>query len=133
MTDQALAFSALYPVVGVESPIETSTAIQKHFGLMPVFETTWYVHLKAPKGEVQIGLVRFDHESVPKGARESVSGRACFITIDAGDVREIWEARDPELEILQALTDEAWGQRHFICQLPGGLMVDVVQMLPASQ
>lgn len=133
MAEQACVFSALYPVVGVDSPAETSNAMQKHFGLTPVFETDWYVHLKAPAGPMQIGLVRFDHESVPEGARRSVSGGACFVIIDAADVRAVWLARDPELEILQTLTDEAWGQRHFICRLPGGLMVDVVHMLPAGQ
>ncbi len=133
MSNQTRKLSALYPVVGVDSPIETSKAMQKHFGLAPVFETDWYVPLKAPESELQLGLVRFDHESVPSGDRKSVQGSACFVTIDAGDVHAIWEARDPELDILQELKDEAWGQRHFICRLPGGLMVDVVQMLYAPQ
>ena len=125
--------TALYPVVGVESPGETSAAFQKHFGLAPVFETEWYVHLKAPESELQLGLVRYDHKSVPAAARRPIEGTGCFVTIDADDVAAIWRARNEELEILQELTDEDWGQRHFICRLPGGLMVDVVQLLPEPQ
>lgn len=127
------SFTALYPVVGVESPAITGKAFQKHFGLNPVFETGWYVHLKAPEGGLQIGLVRYDHASVPERARRPVADASCFVTIDADDVRAVWRQKDEELEIIQELTDEEWGQRHFICRLPGGVMVDVVQLLSPAQ
>ena len=133
MTSAANRFTALYPVVGVESPTATGKAFQQHFGLEPVFETDWYVHLKRPESELQIGLVRYDHKSVPRGARRPVEGGACFVTIDADDVAAVWQGRNEDLEILQELTDEEWGQRHFICRLPGGVMVDVVQLLAPAQ
>jgi len=36
------------------------------------------------------------------------------------------------VEILQQLEDLPAGQRHFICRASGGLMVDVIQVVPPS-
>lgn len=124
--------TGLYPVVGVEKPHETAAAFHRLFGLEPVFETDWYVHLKKPNSDLQIGVVRFDHPSVPPLARRSVDGIATFVTIDATDVAAVWSDLQLQLDVVVPLTDEAWGQRHFIGRLPGGVMVDVVQLLPAS-
>lgn len=130
--DKHLGLTALYPVIGVEAPLETAAAFEHLFGLARVFETDWYVHLKQPGGELQIGLVRYDHTSVPPGVRRAIEGSATFVTIDASDVAAVWNELRSELDVVVPLTDEAWGQRHFICRLPGGVMVDVVQLLPGG-
>jgi hypothetical protein len=36
------------------------------------------------------------------------------------------------VKILQPLEDLPAGQRHFICQAPGGVMVDVIEEIPPS-
>ena len=126
MTDRQL-FSALYPVVAVDDPQATATAFQRLFGLERVFETGWYVHLKSVHDDRQIGFVRFDHDSVPGNYRIPVRGT--FVTIDAADVAGIWRDLKGQLDVVVPLTDEAWGQRHFICRLPGDVLVDVVQLI----
>jgi hypothetical protein len=122
--------TAIYPVVGVEDPAETAAALQRWFGLQPVFQLDWYVHLVGGEGRLQIGVCRYDHDSVPKAVRKPVVG--AFVTIDASDVAAVWEAIGGELDVVHPLTDESWGGRHFICRLPGGVYVDVTQMLPAA-
>jgi hypothetical protein len=125
--------TALYPVLGVENPQETAAAMQGLFGLQPVFEADWYVHLRDGDTEVQVGFVRFDHVSVPDNDRRPVSGTSNFITMDAPDVAALWHELKPRLQdVIVPLQDEPWGQRHFICRLPGGVMVDVVQQLSAG-
>lgn len=128
MVDKMPGVSALYPVVAVDRPAATAAAFRALFPLEPVFETDWYVHLKSPDDRLQIGFVRFDHDSVPAAARASVRG--AFVTLDADDVAALWEAVKADLEVVVPLTDEPWGQRHFIGRLPGDVLVDVVQLLP---
>ena len=130
--DNKSRLSAIYPVVGVEAPAQTAVALQQLFGFEPVFEADWYVHLKRPGSEMQVGFVRYDHISVPMAAKRPVEGTAFFVTIDAADVSAIWGELEEQLDVVVPLTDEEWGQRHFICRLPGNVMVDVVQLLPAA-
>lgn len=131
--NKSRAITALYPVVGVENPQATATAMQDLFGLQPVFEADWYVHLRNGETEMQVGFVRFDHVSVPDNDRRPVTGTSSFITMDAADVAGLWHDLQPRLQdVILPLKDEPWGQRHFICRLPGGVMVDVVQLLSAD-
>lgn len=127
----SVRISALYPVVGVASPQRSSADFKKWFGLEPVFQSDWYVHLSSPSGDRQIGFVRFDHESVPEEDQQSVRG--AFVTMDADNVKALWEQHKEEFDVVVPLKDEAWGQRHFICRLAGGVLVDVVQMLSADK
>jgi hypothetical protein len=124
--------TALYPVMGVAVPAETAAAFQRHFGLNPVFATDWYVHLKSAGGEMQLGLVRHDHVSVPADVRRSIAGTAAFVTVDADDVAAVWADLRSQVDIVVPLADETWGQRHFICRLPGEVLVDVVQLIAAN-
>ena len=125
--DRGDGLSALYPVVAVDQPAATAAAFRRLFRLEPVFEADWYVHLKSPDGRLQIGFVRFDHESVPASEQAPVQGT--FITLDADDVAALWEDVKTDLDVVLPLTDESWGQRHFIGRLPGGVLVDIVQLL----
>ncbi len=122
--------SAIYPVVGVEAPVQTAAAFQELFGFEAVFESDWYVHLMRAEGQLQVGFVRYDHESVPAAAKRTVKNTATFVTIDADDVGALWGELQAKLDVVVPLTDEDWGQRHFVCRLPGDVMVDVVQLLP---
>ena len=47
--------------------------------------------------------------------------------------KALWEKVKTDLEVVLPLTDEAWGQRHFIGRLPGGVLVDIVQLLSQDQ
>ncbi len=120
-------FTALYPVVAVENPAESGAAMRELGGLEPVFEEDWYVHLVDGATGRQVGFVRYDHVSVPKADQTPATG--LFITMDAEDVAAVWEEKKNQIDVVHPLTDEVWGQRHFICRIPGGVLVDVVQML----
>ena len=53
--------------------------------------------------------------------------------MDADDVAALWDKVKGDLEVVLPLTDETWGQRHFIGRLPGGVLVDIVQLLSQDQ
>ena len=121
-------FVSLYPVVAVDAPAPTAAEFERFFALKPVFETDWYIHLKSQDGNKQIGLIRSDHDSIPGDHRGNVNGT--LVTIETDDAEALWARVQNELSILHPLVDEAWGQRHFIAELVGGVVVDVVQLLP---
>lgn len=120
--------TALYPVVAVDAPAPTAADFVRFFALKPVFETDWYIHLKSHDGHKQIGVIRSDHDSIPDDHRRTVRGT--LVTIETDDAEAVWARVKNDLNILHPLVDEVWGQRHFIAELAGGVLVDVVQMLP---
>jgi hypothetical protein len=118
-----MSFSAIYPVLCVDDPIKAAESFTKAFGLRPVFKENWYVHLKSESH--QIGFVSDKHESIPIEIGYKSQGN--FITIDSNDVNESWKKLKDEFEVLVPIKNEPWGQRHFICRLYDGVVVDVVQ------
>lgn len=118
--------TSLYPVVAVEAPATTADEFRRLFALDTVFETDWYVHLKSADTQNQIGLIQSGHDSIPKGHRGNVHGT--LVTIETEDAAALWAHAKDSLNILHPLTDEAWGQRHFIAKLSGGVLVDIVQL-----
>ena len=122
-----LGVTALYPVIAVANPNETALAFSAVLPINAVFESDWFVQLNSADNRMQLGLVRFDHTSVPEGWRQPVAG--AFVTVDVEDVSAAWAQQGQNLDIVHPLTDEEWGQRHFIARLPGNVLVDFVQML----
>ncbi len=118
-----MVFSNIYPVLCVKDPAQAAAAFQKAFGLQPVFEENWYVHLKS--GNLQIGFLSDKHDSIPKSM--GVKSEGNFVTIDSDDVNGAWVKLKDQFEVLVPIKDEQWGQRHFICRLCEGVVVDVVQ------
>lgn len=121
----SMSFSAIYPVLCVADPIQAAESFTKAFGLQPIFKENWYVHLK--NESFQIGFVSDKHDSVPNVVGSKSQGN--FVTIDSNDVNESWIRLKDEFEILVPIKNEPWGQRHFICRLYDGVVVDVVQFI----
>lgn len=122
-------FSALYPVLCVDDPVRAAESFTNAFGLQPVFKEDWYVHLK--NNNFQIGFVRDTHDSIPKGMVPRSQGN--FVTIDSNDVNQAWITLKDKFEVIVPIKDEPWGQRHFVCRLYDGVMVDVVQFITEEQ
>lgn len=121
-------FTSIYPVVAVEVPATTAKEFQQLFELGTVYETDWYVHLKSADGQKQIGLIQSGHEIMPVCHRGKVHGT--LVTIESNDSKAVCVQAKDEVKILHPLADEAWGQRDFNAELSGGVLVDVVQLLP---
>jgi hypothetical protein len=124
-----MSFSAIYPVLCVKNPIVAADSFTKAFGLQPVFKEDWYVHLK--ENNFQIGFVKEKHDSIPKTIGPKSQGN--FVTIDSNNVNESWSKMKDQFEVLVPIKDEPWGQRHFICRLYDGVIVDVVQFISETK
>ena len=124
--------TSYYPVLMVDNVTTTARFYVEHFRFKPLFETDWYVHLQSTEDKrVNLGLVRWDHETIPAEGR----GRTSGLLIN-------FEVRDPDavydricaagLSVLLPLRDEPFGQRHFIVADPNGVLIDVIKLIPPS-
>lgn len=121
-----------YPVLLADDVRAARDFYVAHFGFAPVFDTDWYVSLRhgdAPCYE--LAFVRHDHASVPPGGR--AEARGVILNFEVEDAASEWERlRGAGAPVLLPLRDEAFGQRHFILEGPGGVMVDVIQNIPPA-
>lgn len=103
------------------------------FGFRVAFEIAWYVQLQSPADpNLQLAFVQRGHDSVPAGF--GGAPRGVLVTVETKDAGAVYErARALGVEIAYPLRDEAWGQRHFMAKDPNGLLVDVVQLIPATR
>lgn len=122
-----------YPVIGTEDVPSTAEFYQKRLGFVPVFEADWYVHLTMPDCPgVNLAILDCRHDSVPASGR--TEARGMLLNFETDDVDEEYRRLcDAGVEILLPIRDEPWGQRHFIVQGPGGVMVDVIKVTEPSE
>lgn len=124
----------IFPVIGSRHLAASSTFYRRLFDLQAVFEAQWYIQLQAPDApHFELGLVQWDHDSVPAAYRQRAQG--VLITVEVDLVDPLYErAQAQGVSPVLTLRDEPWGQRHFICADPDGVLVDVVQMIePAPE
>jgi uncharacterized glyoxalase superfamily protein PhnB len=70
---------------------------------------------------------------VPSPVRDQRAAGA-LVSIEVEDGRGTEQRlREREVEIVYPLTDEPWGQRHFMVVDPNGLLVDVIELIPADE
>ncbi|MEQ1950047.1 VOC family protein [Mesorhizobium yinganensis] len=124
--------TSYYPVLMTDDVTGTAAFYIKHFSFQPLFENEWYVHLQSAEDKrVNLGIVQWDHESVPPAGRAKTQG--LLINFEVRDPDAIYaRVQAAGLPILRTLRDEEFGQRHFITADPNGVMIDVIKPIPPS-
>lgn len=114
-----------YPVLLVADVGQTAAFYQAHFGLEPVFASSWYVHLRATHtATVELAIMDYDHDTIPPAGRQKTTG--LLLSLEVADAAAEYARLAPGVSILQELRDEPFGQRHFICADPNGVLLDVI-------
>ncbi|RFC67564.1 MULTISPECIES: VOC family protein [Mesorhizobium] len=124
--------TSYYPVLMVDDVAATAAFYVEHFRLEPLFESDWYVHLRSCEDKkVNLGVVRYDHPTVPAEGRAKTQG--LLINFEVRDVDAVHERLEAAgLPMLVSLRDEDFGQRHFITEDPNGVLIDVIKPIPPS-
>jgi catechol 2,3-dioxygenase-like lactoylglutathione lyase family enzyme len=82
---------------------------------------------------VNLAILARDHETIPETGRGASAG-GLLLNFEVEDVdAELERAVSAELPIELPLRDEPFGQRHFIVRDPGGVLIDVIRPIPASE
>ncbi|MEM9332518.1 MAG: VOC family protein [Pseudomonadota bacterium] len=119
-----------YPVIQTENVAETKTFYLEHFRFKISFDADWYCHLQSQEDpSVNIAILKGDHETIPSDGRGCIGG--LILNFEVEDVNaEYQRIVDAGLPILKTLTDEVFGQRHFITRDPNGVLIDVIKPIP---
>ncbi|WP_454285989.1 VOC family protein [Rhizobium arsenicireducens] len=124
--------TSYYPVIMTNRVAETAGFYCRHFRFARLFESDWYVHLQSTEDEkVTLAILDPSHETVPEQARAGVAG--LILNFEVEDPDTLYEAcKKAGLPILKELTDEDFGQRHFITADPNGVLIDIIKPIPPS-
>ncbi|MEL6678374.1 MAG: VOC family protein [Pseudomonadota bacterium] len=119
-----------YPVIQTDDVAATKAFYVDNFRFRLSFDADWYCHLQSSEDPgVNIAILRGDHETIPAVGRGTVNG--LILNFEVEDVDAEYEAAQRAgLPMLKPLTDEAFGQRHFIVQDPNGVLIDVIKPIP---
>ncbi|MEM8987585.1 MAG: VOC family protein [Pseudomonadota bacterium] len=121
-----------YPVIQTNDVAATRAFYVDNFRFNMSFDADWYCHLQSREDpKVNIAILKDDHETIPEEARGTISGLILNFEVEDVDV-EFHRAKKGGLPIIKTLTDEAFGQRHFITRDPNGVLIDVIKPIPPS-
>lgn len=118
-------FTRLYPLIQVRDVSATAQFYCDHLGFAPVFESDWYVHLRAAGSGQELAIIAHDHETIPPRGRYPTTGLILsFEVYDAA--AEAARLQQAGVAIAQPLRDEVFGQRHVIAVDPNGILLDII-------
>lgn len=121
--------SSFFPLIQVRDVAATSDFYRTHFGFSPVFESDWYMHLRA-QGETpfELAVIGYDHDTIPKVGQTPTTGLILSFYVDdaAAEAKRLEAAG---VTVAQPLRDEVFGQRHAIFADPNGILIDVIQAI----
>ncbi|MDQ0569608.1 catechol 2,3-dioxygenase-like lactoylglutathione lyase family enzyme [Variovorax paradoxus] len=125
--------TSYYPVIMTHDVAGTASFYQAHFGFLPLFTSDWYVHLQlAEQPSVNLAVLDGRHETIPATARGQVAG-GLLLNFEVDDPDAVHDRLAAAgLPILLALSNEDFGQRHFITSDPNGVLIDIVKPIPPS-
>jgi uncharacterized glyoxalase superfamily protein PhnB len=119
-----------YPVIQTDDVAATKAFYVDNFRFAVAFDADWYCHLQSVEDpSVNIAILQGDHETVPENARGKINGLILNFEVEDVDA-EFQRAQNAGLPMLKTLTDEAFGQRHFITSDPNGVLIDVIKPIP---
>ncbi len=121
-----------YPVIQTGDVAGTVAFYVTHFRFRPAFESDWYVHLQSTEDEsVNLAILQGDHPTIPQKGQGTVNG--LILNFEVEDVDAVFARVDEAgLPILKPVTDEDFGQRHFITSDPNGVLIDIIKPIPPS-
>lgn len=122
--------TSFYPVLMVDDVAASARFYREVLGFETTFEIDWYVSLRYDGGE--FAILDRTHETIPEGFRDAVGGLLLNVEVadaTAEHARMVGELRLPERRTLR---DEDFGQRHFIVEAPGGVLIDVIEPIEPS-
>jgi uncharacterized glyoxalase superfamily protein PhnB len=118
--------SSLYPLLQVDDVETTARFYEKQLGFTRTFSSDWYIQLRAASDEpFEIAVIRHDHDSIPAAAQGPSSRVILSFYVDDA-AAEAAKLEAAGVEIVQALRDEVFGQRHFIAADPNGMLLDII-------
>lgn len=95
------------------------------------FENEFYLLLHTPDKSNELSFLLPNHVSQQPLFQAKFEGKGIYLTIEVDDVDEVYQRlKAKNVEIIIALRDEPWGDRHFAIKDPNGVGIDIVTYSP---
>lgn len=120
-----MKMTGFYPVVMVADVAVASAFFREVLGFEFTFDSDWYVSLRADGGE--LALLDHTHPTIPEGFRVPAQGLLLNVEVDDATAEYARLVTGLGLPERLPLRDEDFGQRHFIIEGPGGVLIDVIE------
>lgn len=117
--------TSFYPVLMSQDVAAAATFYRELLEFETTFESDWYISMRT--GAFELAILAHDHPTIPEAYRSLPSGVLVNLEVDDVDALHDRLTTNPAVEIVQALRDEDFGQRHFILAAPDGVLLDVIQ------
>lgn len=131
-----MKINSFYPVVLSQHVGESAQFYQKHFGFEVVYESEWYVSLRTcgdGQNRYELAILDAGHPTIPSSYRRRAEGLILNMEVDHVDIEYKRLVLDAKLTLEQDIRNEEFGQRHFIISDPGGVLIDVITVIPPSE
>ncbi|UED88554.1 VOC family protein [Streptomyces profundus] len=128
-----MPLTSFYPVICTEDLAASRHFYTELLGFEVTFAADWYVSLRHPGARPwELALLDHQHPTLPAAYR--TPARGLLLNLEVPDVDAEWRrlVLDGGLTPELTLRDEDFGQRHFIVADPGGVLIDVITPIPAS-
>lgn len=123
--------NSFYPVIMTNEIKKCSRFFIKHFDFTTTFEADWYISLIDDNNN-ELAFLDYTHETIPSGFGLLQNGLLLNFEVDNVDKHYARLKKDLQNKIKLDIKSESFGQRHFIIEAPGKVLVDVIQVIEAS-
>ena len=122
----------LYPLLITNKLNECERFYTDVLEFKTVFKQDWYIQLLHEQSGVELAFMVPNATNQPKELHPAFPGEGIVYSFEVDDAKKEYDRlTKKDLDMIVPLTDEEWGQRHFIVRDPAGVYVDVVQQLQA--
>ena len=120
-----MSVTSFYPVLMARDVAAAAAFYRDVIGFDVVFDSSWYVSMQ--HGAFELAIVEAGHETIPQGY--SAPSQGLLLNLEVDNVDDVHQrlTTDHDLKVLLPLRSEEFGQRHFIVEAPGGILLDVIQ------
>lgn len=125
-----MKITSLYPVLMVDDVAPAALFFREELGFEVTFEADWYVSLRT--GNFELAVLDRTHATIPEGFREPVRGLLLNVEVEDAAAEHTRLVGERGLSERLSLRDEDFGQRHFIVEGPGGVLIDVIEPIEPS-
>lgn len=124
--------TSLYPVLMCENLEATADFFIEYFQFRETFRSDWYISLIDENGSSELAFILSNHDTIP--AMYQKQARGMIINIEVDNVDLLYQQMlEKKISMVLPVRSEAFGQRHFIVEAPGAILVDIIQVIPPSE
>ncbi|KXT85461.1 Glyoxalase/Bleomycin resistance protein/dioxygenase domain [Streptococcus sp. DD11] len=123
--------TSLYPVLMCENLEATANFFIENFQFRETFRSDWYISLIDEKGSSELAFILSNHDTIPAMYQNLAKGLIVNLEVDNVDLL-YQQMLEKQIPMVLPIRSEDFGQRHFIIEAPGSVLVDVIQVIPPS-